>query len=103
MALADAGDVAVLRSRRHVDIADDVIADTAVEVAFLSDDVVIDLNRLGHDADIVQADIAFRRHVDVDDAREAAFHDELLDQVPDEVRPRRYRNRGRRCPGCSRR
>lgn len=56
MTLADAGDIAVVGSRRHVDIADDTIADAAVEVAFLSDDIVVNLDRLGHDADVVQAD-----------------------------------------------
>ena len=50
--VSNAGHITVGGSRRHVDVADDTIADTAVEIAFFSDDVMVNLDGLGRNADI---------------------------------------------------
>lgn len=52
MTVAHAGDVTVWRCRFHVDITDDSIADTAVEVALFGNDVVINLNGLGRNPNV---------------------------------------------------
>ena len=73
-----AGHVAVFRCPFHIDIAYNMIAQAAVQIAFFRYDVVINLYGLRHDADVAEADIAGRRYVDVQYAGETAPYDDLF-------------------------
>ena len=69
MAAADAGNIAVFRRRRQVQVADDLVAETAINVPLLGDDIVINLHRLGDDPGVLQGYLPFPRYVDIQYAR----------------------------------
>ena len=80
MAAADAGNIAVFRRRRQVQVADDLVAETAINVPLLGDDIVINLHRLGDDPGVLQGYLPFPRYVDIQYAREFATDKDLFHQ-----------------------
>ena len=80
MAAADAGNIAVFRRRRQVQVADDLVAETAINIPLLGDDIVINLHRLRDDTGVLQGYLPFPRYVDIQYARKFATDKDLFHQ-----------------------